>query len=189
MNTKPKNVTAQTRQAVQELITLSYIDNARIDRMKSVLVADLSYNETSDLLHHFIAHYFSNGIGDAISDKCAERYNISVIFGGIPVMDKEYASVEEVLYELLDLAIDYQNYLSGCIEIAVANKDRHISSDLIDFMTDYNQIVDQCYLLVDKIDLYKNNPSFDAHIRNHFWIAKDLELLPEASIEMDDEED
>ena len=68
---------------------MSYIDNARVDRMKSVLVADLAYNETSKMVHEFIAHYFSNGIGDALSEKCAERYNISVIFGGIPIMDKE----------------------------------------------------------------------------------------------------
>ena len=70
--------------------------------------------------------------------------------------------------ELLELVIDYQNYLSGCIEIAVGNDDRHISSDLIDFMRDYNQIVDQCTLLVDKINLYRDNPSFDAHIKEHF---------------------
>lgn len=181
------NVTPKTQQAVQELITLSYIDNARIDRMKSVLVADLAYNETSDLVHQVIAHYFSNGIGDAIGEKCAERYNISVIFGGIPVMDKKYTSVKEVLDELLEIAIDYQNYLSGCIKIAVENDDRHISSDLIEFMTDYNQIVDQCILLVDKINLYRDNPSFDAHIKDHFWIIDELALLPNAGEEEDDD--
>ena len=181
------NVTEKTRQAVQELISLSYIDNARIDRMKSVLVADLSYNETSELVHKFIAHYFSNGIGDAISEKCMERYNISVIFGGIPVMDKKYNSVKDVLDELLELVIDYQNYLSGCIKIAVENDDRHISSDLIEFMTDYNHIVDQCILLVDKINLYRDNPSFDAHIKDHFWIIDELELLPVAGEEEDDD--
>ena len=181
------NVTEKTRQAVQELISLSYIDNARIDRMKSVLVADLSYNETSELVHKFIAHYFSNGIGDAISEKCMERYNISVIFGGIPVMDKKYNSVKDVLDELLELVIDYQNYLSGCIKIAVENDDRHISSDLIEFMTDYNHIVDQCILLVDKINLYRDNPSFDAHIKDHFWIIDELALLPVAGEEEDDD--
>lgn len=171
------NVTHETHKAVQELISLSYIDNARIDRMKSVLLADLSYNETSDVVHKFIAHYFSNGIGDALSEKCLERYNISVVFGGIPTMDKQYSSVDEILEELLDLVIDYQNSLSGCIKIAVVNEDRNISSDLIDFMQDYNQIVDQCILMVDKIHMYKDNPSFDAHIKDHFFILNNLELL------------
>lgn len=182
------NVTEKTKEAVQELISLSYIDNARVDRMKSVLVADLAYNETSKMVHEFIAHYFSNGIGDALSEKCAERYNISVIFGGIPIMDKKYSTVKEVLDELLELVIDYQNYLSGCIEIAVENDDRHISSDLIDFMRDYNQIADQCTLLVDKINLYRDNPSFDAHIKEHFWIIEELELLPEAGKTMDEDD-
>lgn len=171
------NVTHETHLAVQELISLSYVTNARIDRMKSVLVADLSYNETSDIVHQFIAHYFSNGIGDALSEKCLERYNISVIFGDIPRMDKVYNSVEEVLVELLDITTYYQNALSGCIKIAVENDDRNISSDLINFMQDYNQIVDQCILMVDKIKLYKDNPSFDAHIKDHFFLLDNLELL------------
>ena len=182
------NVTHATHMAVQELISLSYVDNARIDRMKSVLVADLSYNETSDVVHKFIAHYFSNGIGDALSEQCLERYNISVIFGDIPRMDKVYSSVEEVLDELLELVTDYQNALSKCIAIAVENEDRNISSDLLEFMRDYNQIVDQCILMVDKIRLYKDNPSFDAHIKQHFFLLDgNLDLL--GDLELDEEDD
>lgn len=167
------NVTAPTKSAVQELIAQCYINNARIDRMKSVLLADLSYNETADVVHKYIAHYFSNGIGDDLSEKCLERYNISVIFGGIPVMDKQYNTVEEVLDELLELAIDFQNQLSMCIKIAMENMDKQIASDLLNFNVYYNNIVDQCILLVDKIKLYKDDPSFDAHLKNHFFILGD----------------
>lgn len=169
-------ITQVTQFTVQELISLTYINNARIDRMKSVLLAKFSYNETADIVHEFIAHYFSNGIGDALSEKCLERYNIPVVFGGIPRMDKEYGSVREILEELLTLAVDYQNALSKCIAVAIENNDRNISADLIDFMEDYNLIVDQCILLKDKIDLYGDNPSFDAHLKEHFFILQDLEL-------------
>jgi hypothetical protein len=167
------NITAPTKSAVQELITQCYIDNARIDRMKSVLLADLSYNETADVVHKYIAHYFSNGIGDDLSEKCLERYNISVVFGGIPVMDKQYNTVEEVLNELLEIVIDFQNQLSMCIKIAMENMDKQIVSDLLSFNVYYNNIVDQCILLVDKIKLYKDNPSFDAHLKDHFFILGD----------------
>lgn len=167
------NITASTKSAVQELITQCYIDNARIDRMKSVLLADLSYNETADVVHKYIAHYFSNGIGDDLSEKCLERYNISVVFGGIPVMDKQYNTVEEVLNELLEIVIDFQNQLSMCIKIAMENMDKQIASDLLSFNVYYNNIVDQCILLVDKIKLYKDNPSFDAHLKDHFFILGD----------------
>lgn len=167
------NITAPTKLAVQELITQCYIDNARIDRMKSVLLADLSYNETADVVHKYIAHYFSNGIGDDLSEKCLERYNISVVFGGIPVMDKQYNTVEEVLNELLEIVIDFQNQLSMCIKIAMENMDKQIASDLLSFNVYYNNIVDQCILLVDKIKLYKDNPSFDAHLKDHFFILGD----------------
>lgn len=167
------NVTKETKEAVQLLISQSYINNAKIDRMKSVLLADLAYNETSDVVHKYIAHYFSNGIGDDLSEKCLERYNISVIFGGIPVMDKQYSSVEEVLNELLEIVIDFQNQLSMCIKIAMENMDKQIATDLLSFNVGYNNIVDQCILLVDKIKLYKDNPSFDAHLKDHFFILGD----------------
>lgn len=182
------NVTHETHLAVQELTSLAYVTNAKIDRMKSVLVADLAYNETSEVVHEFIAHYFSNGIGDALSEKCLERYNISVVFGNIPKMDKNYGSVAEVLEELQDICIDFQNAMSECIHIAVSNNDRHISSDLFEFMRDYNQIVDQVILFVDKIHLYKTEPSFDAHLKDHFFLLDGkLELL--GNIELSDGED
>lgn len=169
-------ITEDTHRTIQELISLTYKNNARIDRMKSELLAKFSYNETAEIVHEWIAHYFSNGIGDALSEICLERYNIPVVFGGIPIMNKEYGSVTEILYELLELVKEYQFALSKAIEVAVKNEDRNISADLLDFMRDYNLIVDQCILLVDKIDMYKDNPSYDAHIKDHFFILKDLKL-------------
>lgn len=171
------NITDRTINAVQELIHESYVINAKIDRMKSVLMAEFSYNETSEIVHKFIAHYFANGIGDALSERCLERYNISVIFGNIPLMDKIYNNVEEVLKDLLNTVITYQNMLSKCIEIAIEQLDMQIASDLYEFNIDYNNIVDQCILLVDKISLYGSNPSFDAHIKEHFFILNNLKLL------------
>lgn len=182
------NITDKTKDAIQELISLSYINNARVDRMKSALTADLTYNETADIVHTFIAHYFSNGIGDALSEQCLERYNISVNFGGIPVMDKKYESVDEVISELLDLVIDYQNQLSKCIEIAETNMDRQIVATLYSFNVDYNKIVDQCIILKDKLGLYKDNPLFDVYIKEHFFLLNGaLDLLDNIKIGGDDE--
>ena len=91
-------------------------------------------------------------------------------------MNKEYSSVEEILQELLDLTIDYQNALNRCIEIAQENDDLHIVADLLNFAEDYSQIVDQSILLYDKIVLYKGEPSYDAHI-NSFFVLDNLKLL------------
>ena len=88
-------------------------------------------------------------------------------------MDKQYNTVEEVLNELLEIVIDFQNQLSMCIKIAMENMDKQIASDLLSFNMYYNNIVDQCILLVDKIKLYKDNPSFDAHLKDHFFILGD----------------
>lgn len=166
------NITDETKEAIQELISLSYVDNAKVDRMKSVLMADFAYNETAEIVHNYIAHYFSNTIGDLLSENCLERYNISVVFGNIPTMNKVYNSVSEVLKELLEIVIDYQNSLNYCIKVATDNYDYHIVSDLLEYSKDYNKIVDQCILLNDKIELYQNDPSFDAHIKESFFILK-----------------
>ena len=56
--------------------------------------------------------------------------------------------------------------------------DRQIATDLYSFNTDFNQIVDQCVLMCDKIAMYKDDPSFDAHIKDHFFLLDGtLDLL------------
>lgn len=165
-----------TKQALQELISLAYITNAKIDRMKSVLNAKFAYNQLGEKVHQFIAHYFSNGIGDALSEICLERYNIPVVFGGIPLMNQEYNSVMDVLVELQKNCQEFQIAICQCQRIADENNDKHISAELTEFIRDYNQIVDQTILFVDKIQMYKDNPMFDADV-DKFFILDNLELL------------
>ena len=52
-------VTNETIAALQEMVTESFIMTARIDRLQSVLDADLSYNQTSLLIHNGMAHRYS----------------------------------------------------------------------------------------------------------------------------------
>jgi len=57
------------------------------------------------------------------------------------------------------------------VQTAQNNKDCHVYSDLIELLRQYNQIVEQTILLVDKMELYKDDmASFDAHIKDNFWI-------------------
>ena len=60
--------------------------------------------------------------------------------------------------------------MMGCAKIAFDNNDIHVYADLLDLLKDVNKIVEQVVLLSDKIDIYGDNPSFDAHIKNNFWI-------------------
>ena len=71
-------VTNETIAALQEMVTESFIMNARIDRMQSVLDADLSYNQTSFLIHNGMAHRYSGYFADEVADLGLQGYDISV---------------------------------------------------------------------------------------------------------------
>lgn len=165
------NITEQTLVALQEMVDMSFTMNSMVDRMQSVLDADFAYNNTSNLIHQGIAHKYSGYFADEIADKCLQGYDVSVVYGGTQRMDKRYNSVSSVLYELKDAVVDYQNALNMCYNVAIENMDIHIAIDLIELIKEHNNIVRQMILLCNKIDLYKDNPSFDSHI-DEFWILK-----------------
>lgn len=162
------NVTQKTMNALQEIVDESFIMTAFIDRAKSVLGVKLAYNNTADLIHLHEAHWYSGFMGDMVGDLGLEGYNITVNYGNVPMMNKDYNSVKELLIELRDLTIDFQNKLNKCAMIAFENMDTHIFADLISLIQKHNWIIRQNILLVDKIELYKDNPSYDAHVKDWF---------------------
>lgn len=162
-----KNVTQATADALQEMVDESFIMTARLDRMQSALDADLAYNNTGKMIHN-IAHLYSGFFGDEIADLGLQGYDISVNYGNVPSMKKEYNSVSELLYEARDYIFDYQNKLNMCYKIAFDNMDIHICSDIMDIIEDHNVVVRQIILMCNKIDVYGTNPSYDAHLFQHF---------------------
>lgn len=163
------NVTHETHLAVQEMVNESFIANSKVDRMKSVLGTKLAYNKTADLIHLQIAHAFAGKFGDGLGD-LLEHYNIDIVYGNIPIANKDYLSVKEVIYDLFDLCIDYQNKLNMCTKIAFDQMDIHIYQGLLEIVEDFDKVVTQVILMKDKIDIYGDNPSYDAHIEDNFWI-------------------
>ena len=162
------NITQPTIDAVQEMIKESFLCNAKIDRLKSTLGVDLAYNNTANKIHIGIAHHFPIQEGDALGD-LLEGYNQSVIYGDIPKQDKTYDTAKEALDDLLDIVVDYQNKLNKCSMIAFENMDTHTYIGILAVVNGFSKIVEQCILLVDKINLYKDDPSFD-HDVDKFWI-------------------
>ena len=162
------NITQPTIEAVQEMIVQSFLSNAKIDRLKSTLGVDLAYNNTANKIHLGIAHAFPVQLGDALGD-LLEGYNQSVIYGNIPIQDKTYVNAKDALEDLLEIVLEYQNKLNKCSMIAFENMDVHTYSGLINIINGYSKIVEQCILLVDKINLYREDPSFD-HDIDKFWI-------------------
>jgi len=162
------NITEATKVAVQEMVTESFKCNAKVDRMKSVLATKFAYSQTANLIHLGIAHKFPIELGDSLGD-LLEGHNISIVYGGIQVESRDYSSVSEILNDLLSMVYEYQNELNMCAKISIDNMDLHVYQGVLSLTGYFNKIVEQCILLVDKINLYGESPTFDADIEK-FWI-------------------
>ena len=138
------------------------------DRLVSILGVEFAYNNTADLIHQGIAHYYPN-LADMLGEKCLERYNIPVYYSATPAGGQKYQSVREIIADLEDKNIEFQTMMMGCCKIAFDNNDIHVYAELLDLLKDVNKIVEQVILLKDKIDIYKDNPSYDSHVYK-FWI-------------------
>lgn len=163
------NVTQETIDAVQEMVHESFLVNAKLDRMQSILNTKLAYNNLGDFVHKKFAHIYAMKFGDGIAETI-EGYNIPIEYGNIPKQNLDYQSVKQAIIELKDLTIDFQNKLNMCAKIAFDNMDVHVFVDILDLIREHNNYVRQSILLLDKINIYGNNPSFDAHLLEHFNI-------------------
>lgn len=162
-------VSESTQKALIEIIGQCFRENRYLDRLVSILGVKFAYNNTADLIHHGIAHYFPV-LADEIGEKCLERYNIPVYYEATPSGGQDYSSVKEAIDDLEERMIDFQSALMGVCRIAQDNGDIHVYVDMLDVLEDFNEIVEQAILLGDKIDVYGTNPSFDQHIRTGFWL-------------------
>lgn len=166
------NLMPKTISALQEMVDRSFKMTAFVDRIQSVLSTKFVCNQVGNLIHHGIAHKYSGFFGDQIAE-ILENYNIDVKYGNVPTMNKEYASVSEVIHKLNEEVINYQNALNMCYKISFDNMDVHVCSDLIDIITQHNLIVTQTILLEDKIEVYGNNIAAYDHDVKDFWILKE----------------
>lgn len=167
------NVSENTINILYQLIEQCFIENRKLDRLVSVLGVEFAMNNTAKLIHEHMAHLYPN-ISDEIGEKCLERYNISVEYGATPEGKDNYLSIEDIIDTLELRAIDFQNMLIGACKAIQLNGDIQVYVDLLDILEEYNPVVEQVILLKDKLNLYGNNyASFDAHIKEHFWILGD----------------
>ena len=161
-------VTQATIDAVTELIGDCFKMNRHLDILVSVLGVEFAYNNTANLVHQGIAHYYPM-LADSLGERCLERYNIPVYYAATPEGGQDYTSVTEIIKDLEKVNIEFQTKMMGCCKVAFENNDIHVYAELLDLLEDVNKIVEQVILLSDKIDVYKDNPSYDNHVTG-FWI-------------------
>lgn len=166
-------VSKNTQDALMELIKQCFVANRKLDRCVSVLGVDFACNQSANLIHLHIAHYFP-ALSDKIGELSLERYNISVLYGETPSGYEKYSTVTELIHYIEQLTIDFQSMFMGVCKIAMDNNDIHVYADLIELLKEYNVIVEQTILLGDKIDRYGEDRimAFDHDIPD-FWVLNE----------------
>lgn len=162
-------ITKETQDMLIEMIGKCFSENRYLDRLVSILGTKFVYNNTANLIHQHVAHYFP-ALADEIGHRCLERYNIPVYYPATPEGGQDYSSVNEIIKDFEERMINFQIDMMGACKIAQDNQDIHVYVELLDLLKHINLIVEQAILLSDKIDIYGTNPSFDQHIRTGFWI-------------------
>ena len=166
-------VTEPTVKALYELIRQCFYNNRKLDRMVSILSTKFSMNQTSNLIHHGIAHWFP-ALSDKIGEQTLERYNISVIYGETPSGAEDYDRASDIISEVERRVIDFQTMFMGVCKIALENNDIHVYADLLDMLEDVNEVVEQVILLRDKMEAYgEDRISAYDHDVPDFWILKE----------------
>ena len=163
-------VSKPTQNALMELIKQCFIENRKLDRIVSILGVKFAMNETANLIHQNIAHYFP-ALSDRIGELCLERYNISVLYGETPSAFEDYDKVVEIIHLIENRIIDFQSAMMAVCKIAFENNDINVYTDMLGLLAEYNKLVEQAILLADKIDYYGEDKimKFD-HDISHFWI-------------------
>ena len=167
-------VSQETINAIYEIVGESFKANRILDRAVSVLNTKFACNNASGKIHKDLAHLYpllADRFGEIL-----ETYNIPVEYAATPFANQDYESVEQIIYDINDVAVDYQSYVMGVAKIAFENNDLHAYVEILDILEDVNKTVAATILLKDKIGLYKDNiVAFDNHIDKFWTLGSDLD--------------
>lgn len=165
------NVSQETINVLYELIGQCFRNNRILDRLVSVLGVEFAMSNTASLLHQHYAHQYPM-ISDIIGEKCLEAYNISVIYEATPVGNQNYESVKEMITVVNDMSYDFQNMLIHAMMVASNNEDMQVYVELGEVLKDFNPMVAQSQLLLDKVELYGDALyNYDADINKFFSLG------------------
>lgn len=159
------NITQDTVNAIQTLVHDAFDTNATLDRAKTVMSAVLAYPIFGDYIHK-LAHKYSLDMGDGIGD-LIEKYNEPINYGDIPIHIEEYNSVSEVIDNVYNVVVLFQNELNQVAKIAFDNMDIHIYQGLLEIIEKHNIYVEQVIVWKDLVELYKDTPTLDVHSKDY----------------------
>lgn len=148
------NVSNETITAIKELNGEFFAMNRWWDATVGVLGVTFVCEQSSRLIHEHIAHWYASE-ADVLNEKCLENFNIVPYYPATPAGDVEYSDLVDMMEQMLNKTIDFQNKFMAVRKIADNNDDILIVVELDKILRAVNEQVAQMILIRDKAELYK----------------------------------
>jgi len=156
----PENINSK----LDEIVTKCFEGNRIADRGMSVLNIKFVMNKTEALLHDKLAHRFPQ-LADIVSTYQGSR-NCLTVYGVTPLDDTYYESPLDFFNRMLNYMMELEALICEAIEMSRSD-DNFTYAFLLEFTEEIAFVTEQCLLLVDKANEYKDKwQLFDHNIRD-----------------------
>jgi hypothetical protein len=110
-------------------------------------------------------------MADTLNEKCLENFNILAYYPATPAGDVEYDNLVDMMSQMLDETIKFQNAVMGVKQIAHDMQDYMIEVEIDKILIDVNEQVAQMILIHDKAQQYNMDyTAFDKDFPTFFML-------------------
>lgn len=165
------NVSESTIKALHELNGECFTMNRYWDATVSILGVTYVCSTASKLIHEHIAHWYPH-IADVINERCLENFNIVAYYPATPAGDVAYSNLQDMMAQMLEKTLTFQNKVMAVRQIAVDNGDLLVAVELDRVLLMVNEQFAQMLLINDKAEQYgEDYASFDKDFPTFFPLA------------------
>lgn len=165
------NVSESTIKALHELNGECFKLNRFWDATVSILGVTYVCPTASKLIHEHIAHWYPH-VADMINERCLENFNIVAYYPATPAGDVAYSNLQDMMAQMLEKTLTFQNKVMAVRQIAVENGDLLVAVELDRVLLMVNEQFAQMLLINDKAEQYgEDYTSFDKDFPTFFPLA------------------
>lgn len=163
----------ETSEALDVLYGAFFDLNATLDRVASVMLNDFSMPNAGEIVHFNISHTMPL-LADVVSE-IKDNYNLSSIRPEVHKDDRNYSNLADMFSTVLKEFSEVYEIMNKVVDIAIAHRDRNVTSDMYRLFRKYNIIMGQVNTLNDKAQQMPTDfDKFDFNISK--WGIKGVKL-------------
>lgn len=163
----------ETSEALDVLYGAFFDLNATLDRVASVMLNDFSMPNAGEIVHLNISHTMPL-LADVVSE-IKDNYNLSSIRPEVHKDDRNYSNLSDMFSTVLKEFSEVYEIMNKVVDIAIAHRDRNVTSDMYRLFRKYNIIMGQVNTLNDKAQQMPTDfDKFDFNISK--WGIKGVKL-------------